>query len=116
LILIPAMIYALTPIIYLWFFWGMYVLVMGLYRAHLDKRLTKFTYCLAAPWLAVGVLVDVIANIVIAPFVFLDIPREWLVTTRLKRYIKQGTGYRATLANAICDHLLDVFDPKNNHC
>lgn len=108
--------YALILPLYLWFFWGMYVLVMGLYRAHLDKRLTKVTYCLAAPWLFVGVTVDVLANLIIAPVVFLDPPREWLVTARLKRYIKQGVGYRANLANAICNHLLDVFDPKGNHC
>lgn len=110
------MIYVLTPFIYLWIFWGLYVLVMGLYRAHLDKRLTKLTYCLAAPFLAIGYLVDVVANLVIAPFVFLDLPQEWLVTDRLKRYITHCRGYRAKLSHAICNHLLDVFDPKNNHC
>ena len=108
-------IYALALPLFLWFFWGMFVLVMGLYRAHLDKRLTKFTYCLSAPWLVIGFGVDVIANLVIAPFVFLDMPQEWVVTTRLKRYIATG-GWRGKLAKTICDHLLDVFDQRGNHC
>lgn len=110
-----GIIYTLAPLLYLWFFWGMYVMVMGLYRAHLDKRLTKFTYCLAAPWLAIGFAVDVLANLFIAPFVFLDMPHEWMVTTRLKRYIA-GNGWRSKLAAAVCNHLLDVFDPTGNHC
>lgn len=110
-----GIIYTLAPLLYLWFFWGMYVMVMGLYRAHLDKRLTRLTYTLAAPWLVIGFAVDVLANLIIAPVVFLDMPSEWLVTTRLKRYIA-GTGWRGRLAKNICDHLLDVFDPRGNHC
>ena len=103
-------------LLYLWLFWGLYVLVMGLYRAHLDKRLTRLTYFLASPFLFVGFVFDVAANLFIAPFVFLDMPHEWLVTTRLSRYIKHGRSYRAKLALYICDHLLDVFDPRGEHC
>lgn len=34
------MSYALYVLAFLWAFWAMYVLVMGIYRAHLAKRLT----------------------------------------------------------------------------
>lgn len=111
-----GIIYIFSLLIYLWVLWGIYVLVMGLYRAHLDKRLTKFTYALAAPWLLIGYVIDVLANLVVATIIFLELPKEWTVTSRLKRYILTKTDYRNKLANWICQYLLDVFDPKGKHC
>lgn len=103
---------------YLWLFWGVYVLVMGLYRAHLAKRLTRFTYTLSAPFLLIGYVMDVLAQFTLACVFFLDLPRrgEWLVTDRLKRYMAHGKGWRYTKAKWICDSLLDVFDPTGDHC
>ena len=59
---------------------------------------------------------DVAANWIIAPLVFLDWPREVLVTARLIRYKRTDTGWRNRLATFICEHLLDVFDPTGDHC
>ena len=101
---------------FLWAFWAMYVLVMGIYRAHLAKRLTAVTLCLSAPFIAAGYLMDVVANLTVASLVFLELPRELLVTSRLQRYVGLGQGWRFTLADWICNHLLDVFDPSGNHC
>lgn len=101
---------------YLWVFWGLYVLIMGVYRAHLAGRLTKTTLVLSLPFLALGYLVDIIANIAIASIVFFELPKEFLVTTRLQRYNRTGTGWRKSLATWICDNLLDVFDPTGSHC
>jgi len=93
------------------------VLVMGLYRAHLHKKLSTTTYILGGPWLFLGLLVDALSNITIASVVFLDIPREWLVTARLKRYIETDpNSWRGKFANWICGNLLDIFDPTDNHC
>lgn len=111
------MTYALAVILFLWVFWGLYVLVMGVYRAHLAKRLTRVTYALGLPWVVVGYAVDIVANIFVASVVFLELPREWLVTDRLKRHIDTGLGtWRGYLAAWVCDHLLDVFDPSGEHC
>jgi hypothetical protein len=101
---------------FLWAFWGMYVLVMGIYRAHLSHRLKGLVLVLSLPFVAIGFLMDVFANLTIASLVFLEPPREWLVTSRLQRYIAHGTGWRFWLAKYICDHLLDVFDPSGDHC
>lgn len=101
---------------FLWAFWGMYVLVMGIYRAHLSHRLKGLVLVLSLPFVAVGYLMDVFANVTIASLVFLEPPREWLVTGRLQRYIAQGKGWRYVKAKYICDHLLDVFDPSGDHC
>lgn len=103
-------------IIFLWVFWAIYVLVMGLYRAHLHKKLTKLTYILGAPWLVLGLIIDFFANITVATVIFLDLPKEWLVTARLKRYVQGESGWRQNLANWVCNNLLDVFDPDGNHC
>lgn len=81
---------------WLWGFWGLYVLVMGLYRAHLTKRLRGFVAVLAAPFVAIGYVVDVVSNVVVASAIFLELPREWLVTDRLQRYIAEDRAGRRT--------------------
>ena len=110
------MSYALYVLAFLWAFWAMYVLVMGIYRAHLAKRLTPVTLALSLPFVALGYVMDVLANVTIASVVFIETPREMLVTDRLKRHIEQDNGWRQSLASYICDNLLDVFDPSGNHC
>ena len=111
------MIYVIAgAVLYLLAFWYVYVLVMGLYRAHLSKRLNKFTYALSAPALLIGLVMDVIANATYAWVKFKEPPKEWLVTTRLKRYINSGHGWRYRQAKLLCEHLLDPFDPTGKHC
>ena len=111
------LITTLTVIAALWAFWALYVLVMGLYRAHLSGRLSRPAFVLGLPWVVVGYTLDVIAQYTIACVFFLDLParREWLVTQRLQRY-SAGSGWRKVKADWICTHLLDVFDPKGDHC
>jgi hypothetical protein len=112
------MIYAALSILYLWAFWYVYILVMGVYRAHMAGRLTKLTLLLAMPAVVFGYLMDIVAQYTLATVFFLDLPSqgEHLVTDRLKRYIAQGTGWRSAKAKWICDHMLDVFDPTGEHC
>ena len=108
---------ALSVVLFLWAFWGLYVLVMGLYRAHLARRLNRFTTVLGLPFVIAGFSVDVLANITVASIVFVEWPREWLVTDRLQRHIRTPqSAWRTRLASIICDHLLDVFDPSGDHC
>ena len=103
-------------LIVLWLFWGIYVLVMGVYRAHLSGRLGKIALILGLPIVVVGIILDIFVNIFIATFVFLDLPRELLMTNRMIRYRNTDAGWRAKLSQFICDHLLDIFDPSGNHC
>lgn len=103
-------------LIVLWAFWGVYVLIMGLYRAHLQKRLSWTAYALGAPFLLIGLALDFAVNMTLATVIFLDIPREALVTTRLIRYVASGSGWRFNVANWVCNKLLDVFDPSGEHC
>lgn len=111
----PLTVFGIT-LAYLWSFWAVYVLVMGIYRAHISKRLGPVTFCLSLPFVAVGLIMDAFANMTIAALIFCEFPRELLVTARLQRYVGQGAGWRFTIANWVCNNLLDVFDPSGNHC
>lgn len=101
-----------------WLLWYAYILVMGLYRANMDGRLTAFTKALALPALIVGYALDFVANWTVAVVLFADFPRSplELVTDRLSRYLEHGSGWRYRRAKWICDHLLDYFDPRGTHC
>ena len=108
----------LAVILYLWLFWYAYIIVMGMYRAQLQGRLKGVVFALALPAVIIGYAMDIITQYTLATLIFLDLPEsnEHLVTDRLNRYIADGTGWRATVANWVCTHLLDVFDPSGNHC
>lgn len=45
---------------------------------------------MAYPLALIGLAVDVVANVVIAPVIFFDAPKEWLVTQRISCYIATG--------------------------
>lgn len=112
------MTYLIGALLFLWVFWYIYLIVMGLYRAKLDGRLTWPVKILGAPALLVGYIVDIIAQYTIATIVFRDWPAkgEHLVTDRLQRYMANPGGIRYRKAKWICEHLLDPFDPTGRHC
>lgn len=90
---------------------------MGVYRAHLSRRLSKAGYAFGLPWVALGYALDFLANVIVATLIFLELPREALVTTRLQRHINSPTSsWRTAIAVWVCDEMLDVFDPSGNHC
>ncbi len=112
----------LTAVVYIWIFWLAYVVIMGFYRAYLDKRLNSVTFAMASPVLVVGYVLDMLCQYTLASLLFWDWPESWLkermVTSRLQRYTKQGpaAGWRYKVATYICDNLLDPFDPTGDHC
>ena len=106
---------AILGLAFLWVLWAFYVLIMGLYRAHLAGRLTWIHYALSLPFLVVGFAVDVLVNLLIASVIFLELPSELLLTKRLQRHLG-STSWRGRLAKWICAQLLDVFDPTGAHC
>ncbi len=104
-------------VMFLWGFFSLYVLIMGFYRAYLNKQLTIYTKILAAPWVILGGVVDVFANWTLATLFFLQFPKEWLVTQRLTRYkLTCPTTWRGKIAIWMCTNLLDYFDPHGVHC
>ena len=106
----------LFSILFIWLFWGLYALVMALYRAKLNNELTPIIKLLGFPYLFIGYLFDVVCNLTIACILFLEFPREMLVTGRLIRHLDSKEGWRYDLAKWICNNMLDPLDPRGKHC
>lgn len=67
--------------------------------------------------LAVGYVLDCALNTFVGTLVFLDRPREWVLTDRLKRYHATAAGtWRDRVATWICTRMLDPFAPGGKHC
>jgi hypothetical protein len=106
----------LYSIIFIWLFWGLYALVMALYRAKLNSELTPAIKLFGFPYLFIGYVFDVVCNLTLACIIFLELPQEMLVTGRLIRHLESKEGWRYSLAKSICNNLLDPLDPRGKHC
>lgn len=123
-ILWPVAKIVLLVLAFLWCFWVLYVATMAVYRLHLAGELkvattSRYTLALCYSLVGIAVLVDVIAQYTVASVLFLEVPkkREHLVTDRLQRYLAlEAPSWRTAKADWICLHILDLFDPKKNHC
>lgn len=51
------------------------------------------------PYLAIGVLLDVLFNVIYGSWIFREIPKEFLFTNRVKRHVKESKGSRLDTAN-----------------
>lgn len=102
---------------YFWGGWALYVLVMGIFRLHLAKKLNKAGYVLGAPFMAIGLVLNFLGNITICALLFLDPPRELFISRRLKRYVRTRTDWRHKVAVWVCQNALDPYDAKDgDHC
>ena len=119
----------------LWLFWHGYIHAMGLYRAKLKGRLVGLPLVLSLPVIFFTFLLDVVIQFTVASLVFKQWPKDigftkreykgvtipwptgdWFVTDRLRRYIREGEGWRFKAASVICKYLTDPFDPTGAHC
>lgn len=101
----------------LYVFWIFYLAVMALFSAKEKGTLPKAALILGYPVLIVGAIIDLAMNAAVFSIIFFEPPKEWLVTKRLARHIKKGSGWRQKLAKWICENLLDAFDPDHRgHC
>ena len=110
--MIDAALISLSATYALWVF---YLAVMALKRASDAGQLSPLAYALGLPVLKVGLVLDVLVNLVVMTVVLLELPREWLVTTRLKRHNKDADGWRKRLVAVVFEPLLDPFDPSGDH-
>lgn len=104
--------------VFMWAFWLLYVFTMGLYRAFLSGRLKGLSLAMCSPVVFLAFVMDFIAQMTIFTIAFLELPRELLVTYRLRRYMRDlpAVHWRRRWADYLCHHLLDPFDPTGGHC
>jgi hypothetical protein len=89
---------------------------MNLKNARDKGKLSKVAYTFGMPFFIIGVVLDALINITLMTILFLELPKEILVTSRLKRHIYTSTGYREKIAVWFCSNLLNPFDPDGSHC
>lgn len=100
----------------MYFVWVLFLSIMSLASAQAAGKLPTAAVRLAYPLLAIGYVSDFSLNVFVASWLFLEPPRELLVTARLTRHIKAESGWRKRVATWICKNLLDWADPKGCHC
>lgn len=98
----------------LYVLWIFYLAVMALKRARNEGTLTKTAYVMGLPMLVIGLVIDALCNLIVLTVLFVEIPRELLVTSRLKRHWR-GDGWRKDLAIWFATHMTDAFDPSGPH-
>lgn len=98
----------------IWMTWGAYLSVMHLKVARDAGKLTPAAKILGYPWLAFGLVLDILFNAIVGSLVFLELPREWLFTARVSRWNNEP-GRRGDIARWFCNELLDPFD-AGGHC
>ena len=100
-----------------WLMFGLYALVMGLYRAKLAGKLTPEQWVLGMPYVAVGIALDVLLNWTIGSLLLWDLPRERVMTTHMKRLRRDAPdSWGGRVSAWICDQGLDSLDPSGDHC
>lgn len=107
------LLYGLGLVYVLWIF---YLAVMNLARARDNQTLTKPALYLGTPIFIIGYSLDVFVQLFVMSFLFLELPKEWTVTGRVKRHLYSGEGWREKVAAWFCHHLLNAFDPDGKHC
>lgn len=103
----------LLPLLYLG--WVLYLAVMALYRAKREGTLTKWTRALGYPVLAVGLVLDAFLNATLLSIIFLEPPREWTMTARLKRHARHDDKRRCRAIVQWFRQFVDPFDPSGKH-
>lgn len=95
--------------------WLLFLAVMALKTARDNGKLPKVVLPFAYIILYVGLLVDFAVNITVATVLFLELPKEGTVTSRVSRHLKESSGWRQKLAKFICGNFLDPFE-IGGHC
>ena len=94
--------------------WIFFLAVMNLARAKDAGQLTATAKIIGYPVLIVGYVLDCFVNVFVMTFVFLEIPQETTVTSRLSRHYNESSGWRKTIAKWAAP-LLNPYDPSGKH-
>ena len=99
-----------------WLLWIMYVAVMRLKQVRAAGQLTLAMKVFGYPALALGLLLDLFVNVVVASAVLAEVPRELTLSSRLWRLSNDDSaGWRQKVALAVRVGLLDAIDPSGVH-
>lgn len=109
------MVYALAFFGGFFVLWVLFLAVMNLAEAKAAGTLKGFALWMGYPVLWIGLVVDLVVQIGPASLLWLELPRELTVSTRIDRLVKSGSGWRRTLALWFRATLLTPFDRSGGH-
>lgn len=98
-----------------WVLWTIYASVMRLKQVREAGQLTTAMKVFGYPTLFVGLVLDFLVNVFIGSPLFLELPRELTLSSRLWRLSTTGSGYRQRVALWLRVNLLDAIDPAGIH-
>jgi hypothetical protein len=101
--------FGITYALYVW-----YAAVMNIKRVRDMGKLTTFGKVLGYPTLAIGLVLDLLVNTFVMTFILLELPKEFTVTSRLKRHNEESTGWRLAVVKFF-EPVLDPLDPSGDH-
>ena len=99
----------------LWVLWVLFLAVTNLNQANTEGTLPRVIRPLAYGTLYIGLVVDFVVQVTVATVLWLELPKELTVSSRVARHIKTGNGYRHKLAIWFRDSLLKPFDRSGGH-
>lgn len=97
------------------FTWAYYLSMCSIKRAHKAGVIPKFLKPLAYLLLAGFLIADAVFNLIVGTVVFLQLPRQWLFTSRCKEN-QNRWDWRRDAARWWCANWLNPFDPSGRHC
>ena len=96
--------------------WIYFCAIMRLQQVRDAGQLNGIMKLIAYPNLAIGLVLDTLLNWTVCTVVFLELPREFLTTTRLCRlYVPGSDAWRSRLADWFGRMLLNPIDPDGIH-
>jgi hypothetical protein len=102
-------------IVDIYLFFIIYVASMNMIRAHKENKLNGYLWALCLPFVGFAWLYDLLHNMIHASLIFIELPKQLLVTDRIKQHINDS-DYRGELSRFLCEKILSPFDYSGNHC
>lgn len=109
------MTFAAFSLLALWGLWVLFLATMNLKQSKDAGQLKGFALWAGYTVLAVGLLVDLIVQVIVATILWLELPRELTVSERVARLCRDGHGWRLSLALWFRRTLLAPFDRSGGH-
>ncbi len=109
-----ALYYALFAVAVTYFLYVFYCAVMNIKRVRDMGKLTTLGKAFGYPTLAIGLVLDLLCNVFVMSLLFLELPQELTVTSRLKRHNRESTGWRLAIVKFF-EPVLDPLDPDGDH-
>lgn len=98
-----------------WVLWIIFAAVMRLKQVREAGKLTLAMKVFGYPALFLGLAVDFVVNVVFGTLVFLQLPHEMTLSSRLWKLSNGDEGWRKNWAYWIRSNLLDAVDPEGVH-